>query len=196
MIFKAPYQVPTAKRVTVVRGFGPTNERLDPGGPNGEPHFHYGVDIVFGTDRETYGVPLALPFPEAKLISYVAPGDPGGANSHATYRYRSTSGNVFDMVLVHVSEIVFQYPLRFGAVVAYVGNVGTVWPQPDIKNPWDGAHLHLGLKVNGKWEDPMRWFDIFDPFIGEADDAQKDVPALSWALRKAMALYKQLVGKK
>lgn len=196
MIWKAPYRLPNARRVVVTRGFGATTEPMDPVGPHGEPHFHYGVDITFGDDRQSYGVPLVLPFPSARLIEYHTPEMGSTQSSFAKFRYRSASGNTYDLVLVHVQEIVFQAPYTLGDVVAYTGNVGKVFPKPSIGNPWDGAHLHLGLQRNGVWVDPLDWFDLWDCFIGEADAPEKDVPALQWALQSARALLAKLLGSK
>lgn len=194
MMFKAPYKVPSRDRIRIGRGFGPTSEPMDPVGPDGEAHFHYGVDIVFGDARQTYGVPLVLPFPSAKLVAYQSPANPDTTTSFATFRWKSPEGDTYDMTLAHVSEIVFMAPYAFGDEIAFVGNAGKVWPKPDIAHPWDGAHLHLGLKKNGTWVDPKRHFDLFNAFIGPADEPQKDVPAVVWMIEKVRALLAKLLA--
>jgi hypothetical protein len=61
MKFPLPIQAPAASAITVTQPFGVTSNTLEPEGPNGEPHSHYGLDIVCGDDPATFRTELRCP---------------------------------------------------------------------------------------------------------------------------------------
>lgn len=195
-MWKTPLQVPSAARLRTTHLWGASPLSVEPKGPNGEQHFHYGVDFACGTPGETYGTPVVLPFPQATLVNYNDPLPGTDGQRIATYRYTDPNDDDWDMVVVHLSEIVYRPQYRYGDVVGYVGNSGLVVPAPQIGDPFAGAHLHLGLKRNGRWVDPLLYFRSNDPFIGPDSGVERDIPAWRWALLKAQALLAKLIASR
>ena len=103
----------------------------------GKKDFHYGVDIV-----ACCGTPvLAI----ADGIVNVA------AKSERSGNYISIShGEFYESLYAHCSKILIPQgsPVKKGDVIALSGNSGRV----------TGAHLHLGIKKNGNWIDPIEVF--------------------------------------
>ena len=103
----------------------------------GKKDFHYGVDIV-----ACCGTPvLAI----ADGIVNVA------AKSEKSGNYISIShGEFYESLYAHCSKILIPQgsPVKKGDVIALSGNSGRV----------TGAHLHLGIKKNGNWIDPIEVF--------------------------------------
>lgn len=195
MLFKFPLLVPKGTRLTVTQPFGKTSLNLEPEGPRGEQHFHYGVDVVRDSVIQTFGTPIVCPFPRAKIVAYQFDQPMGDTTNFIKIEYVAPDGVSHKMVAAHISEIVFRGNYVEGDVIAYVGNAGLVQPKPTPTNPWGGAHSHLGAQLNGQWVDPLTIFNLNDPFIGGGDDLNKDLPAVRWAIGELTKLLTALQSK-
>lgn len=54
-----------------------------------------------------------------------------------------------DEIYVELDQMVMK-----GQIIAASGNTGNVHPAPTPENPDAGAHLHFGVKFDGKWFKP------------------------------------------
>ncbi len=180
--YPLPIILPAGTQVIVSQPFGPTNIALEPEGPNGEPHFHYGVDLLWGTAPDTFGCELVIPAPVATLASYIQ--DPGSptVTPCMTFNFTGSSGNKYQMVLAHVSKLIFATEYKEGQVVALTGNYGDLQPQPTFDYPYGGSHLHLGLTCNDKWVNPLDYFDINQYTVGLKRPIINLLPRAQWAL--------------
>ncbi len=194
MKFPLPLQLPEGHTPIITQHFGVSTEELEPAGPNGEPHYHYGTDIVLGTDHDTYGAALRLPFPVGRINQYLQPTQGMQNTPFVQLLYPAQDGTKYEIVLAHVSEIEPAKDFVYGDIVAKVGNLGLVYPQPNLKDPYQGAHLHLGLKVNGAWVDPEQYFDFTKWFTGAAPTQQDQLPATNWLITELLAIIKGITG--
>lgn len=194
--YKLPVLLPPGVTAIMTQPYGLTANAIEPVGPNGEPHFHYGIDLVFGDSAHTYGTPIVSPFAEAEMTAYTSP---PGTYTQTPYIQLSgvgASGNHYELVLAHCGAIFFANKYIEGTIVGSVGNYGMVVPQPTPGNPFAGSHLHLGVKEDGKWIDPQLVFDITQSYIGPPHDFNLDVPRLQWALEQLMLQFKALTSAK
>jgi hypothetical protein len=190
MKFPLPIQVSAASSITVTQPFGITSNTLEPVGPNGEPHFHYGLDIVCGDDHATFGAELRWPFPSGAMINRSPQPQGSTQTPFLQLEYKPTDGVVYNSTFAHCSEIEPEGTFQYGALVGKIGNIGLVRPQPPLKDPYAGAHLHLGLQADGKWVDPALYFDLTKPFIGTGPDQEDQLPATNWLIQELLALLK------
>lgn len=191
--FPLPITLPAGTKVTVTQPFGVTANTLEPVGPAGQPHFHYGVDLVWGSPGFIFGTEYVLPVDAESMSSYELP--PGAPNTtpFVCFNFTGASGTKYIMTLAHVSQIFMLPQLKAGEVVALAGNYGLVAPQPTIAAPFDGSHLHLGLQANGVWVDPLEYFDIDQFTIGPVRDPNNCVTRINWACQQVEAELQQLV---
>lgn len=182
-------QIPPTRVLTLTRGFGATDRASDPTGPNNEPNFHYGVDVVDGLPHETYGTPLVCPFHRAQLIRYFSDDRFSKDTDFCVLSGRGASGTRYELVFAHNSALFFRSEYKEGDIVALAGNDGDVSPPPTPAAPFNGSHAHIGLKANGVWVDPLKYFDIGNPYRGADDKPESDIPRLQWAVAE---LVKQL----
>ena len=185
--FNLPVLLPPGIAPVVTQGFGPTDNPIEPRGPNGENHFHYGVDLVFGKDFETYGTPLVVPFERCTVGAYMQPPGTYQNTPFVEIDGIGASGTHYKVILAHVGNIFFRNDYKLGDIVATVGNYGMVSPQPTPADPFAGSHLHLGVQVGGEWRDPFEYFDVSTPFVGAPHDPNSDVPRLLWAIEQLTA---------
>jgi hypothetical protein len=194
--FPLPIVLPAGTKVTVTQPFGVTANTLEPIGPNGEPHFHYGIDLVWGPDNVIFGTPLVLP-EVATESSYVLP--PGNVNQPTPYvmfNFTGASGTKYTMELAHCSAIFLGAQYGKGKIVALAGNYGLVAPTPTIADPFAGSHLHLGLQIDGKYVDPAEYFDVTQFTVGPKRDPSNCVPRINWACQQVEAELQALVSAK
>lgn len=185
--FPLPVMLPPNQHPTITQGFGETNNTLEPVGPNGEQHFHYGVDIVFGTDVESFGVPLVVPFKTATLTGSLFDGQQNVATNFIQLSGVGASGNKYDVILAHVSATFPRASYNSGDIVALTGNNGLVAPLPTTEDPFAGSHLHLGLKCNGTWVNPLDYFDVTEYAPERVHQDVTELPRLQWALAQLTA---------
>jgi hypothetical protein len=193
--FQLPVLLPATEAATLTQPFGVTANTLEPVGQHGEPHFHYGVDLVFGDPIHTYGIPLVCPFDDAKLTAFMSPPTSGISTPFIQLEGYGASGAHYKMIFGHVSQINFRSEYQAGDIIGLVGNYGLVWPQPTPSNPFAGAHLHLGVQANGMWIDPLSIVDIGSPFIGTAYNEGVYVSRIAWALSQLEAQLAALISK-
>lgn len=192
MLFKFPILLPPGAKLTVTQPYGVTDNATEPKGPNGEPHFHYGVDVVDGDAANTYGTPLVCPFESGKLTGYNVTQFNPGVTPFASISGYGASGAHYEAIFCHISALFFRSSYGDGDIVGLIGNNGAVEPQPTPAAPFAGSHLHLGLKVNGQWADPLEYFDIGAPYAGAPHDPQTNVPRLEWAITQLRAEMSRL----
>jgi len=185
--YNLPVLLPPTGRISITQPYGPTDNTLEPVGPHGEPHFHYGVYVIFGDAFNSYGLPLVNPFAVGTFASENPP--PGTYENTPTIVINGVgaSGNKYQLVLAHVSNVVKSTTYANKQIVGATGNYGTVAPVPSISGPWDGSHLHLGLLVNGNWADPQEYFDFSNAYAGPQHDPNACVDRLSWAVEQFQA---------
>lgn len=188
--FKLPIQLNTATRITITQPFGVTSNTLEPVGPNGEPHFHYGIDIITGDDHHTFGRALICPFPTSQVINEFVQPQLSPKTPFIQLGHVAEDGTKYNLTLAHCSYFAPGTQFVLGDTVAKIGNIGLVEPQPTLKDPYAGAHLHLGLQVNGVWVDPEHYFDITSTFPGPDPTPQDQLPATDWLIAQLMAFLK------
>lgn len=180
--FRFPMQIPEGHRLSLTQPFGPSSLEIEPKGPNGEPHFHYGVDVQDINAAQTYGTPLVCPFKDGKLEGYYLPGETAGTTPWLKLTGTGASGRRYSLIFAHVSATFFRASYNEGDIFALAGNAGLVTPSPTPSHPFDGAHLHFGVVVDGEWCDPLQYFDIENPYRGAGAQPESKLPRLRWAL--------------
>jgi hypothetical protein len=185
--FPLPLILPATAKMQVTQPFGATTLTMEPAGPNGEPHFHYGVDLVWGSDAACFGVPLVLPAAATESSYLMPPGVQGESTPFINFNFKGASGNEYIMTLAHCSEIDLSLQYGAGQIVARTGNYGLVGGTPSVADPFISSHLHLGLQVNGKWENPLDYFDITKWTVGPMRDPSYCTPRINWALQQVEA---------
>lgn len=151
---------------------------------------HEAIDVIAGSDVETYGTPVICPFPTARLNRDSFKGAMTDSNNFIQIEYTQADGTKLLMIAVHLSEIVEQATYKYGDIIGYVGNAGMVLPKPTLAHAYQGAHLHLAIQRNGTTDDPGKYFDINSPFRGDDTGAEKDRPAADWVVDKITDLLK------
>lgn len=146
--------------------------------------FHNGVDVVCGTNEQTWGRECVWPFPWPGTVYDSRVDSPLGAKQFARAQIGTTdpdTGIAYSIIYLHLSAvaktkgptdtnvIVYQQ----GETIGKMGNNGFVNPKPTPERPLDGSHLHLGLgvkkpgEINYTMVDPLQYFDISDPYRSE-----------------------------
>lgn len=195
-MYKLPIAVPPGKKFFIVQRYGPSNSVLNSPGPNGEPHFHHGIDIAFATEVEGYGVPVVCPVPNATVVGINFDGAMTSTSNTINLEWREADGRKFNMAAVHVSGVEKKAPYVEGAIIGYLGNAGLVSPKPTILNPYLGTHLHLGLQIDDYWVDPALYFDLTAAYVGEVvPDIRKMLP-VHWAWSELANHMEDLTGDK
>lgn len=182
--FRVPLAVPETQRVMMTQGFGVTSVPLEPEGPNGEPHFHYGIDLVCGDDHHTYGLAVVCPFESATVEDKTWQGAMNNAGNGIIAAWTDPQGDKYEAIMWHLSAISDPTTYAQGEVMGRVGNTGLVFPAPALQDPYRGAHLHLGLKLNGEFVDPAQYFDITNPYPGEPTPPALEMPPARWVIAK------------
>lgn len=182
--FRVPIAIPDTQRVMLTQVFGPVSNPLEPEGPNGEPHFHYGIDLVTGDDHHTYGVPVVCPFPSATAFEKIDSGPMNEKGNGIVCSYTDPSGAQYKMTLWHLSKLSDPVEFADGQVMGNIGNNGHVFPAPSLADPYAGAHLHLGLRVNDVYVNPLDYFDLSNPYAGAAPAGDLQMPPAKWVIAK------------
>lgn len=155
---------------------------------------HNGIDFVVGNPIHdkilTYGAKLVCPVPNAEF-SYKWFTDPMCTQGNGIQIGWEEGNDRYLLIFWHCSEIVVQNTYKEQDVVGYIGNSGLVSPKPTYTEPFNGAHLHLGLRKNNVLIDPLEIFDLSRWYTSEDSGQQKDLPPLFWSL----AYAKQQVNK-
>lgn len=184
--FNLPVLLPKDAQVIITQPFGATSNPIEPPGEHGEAHFHYGVDFVFGDPLQTYGTPLVCPFKGAKLGGYMKPPGTIANTPYVNVRGKGESGNYYELILAHVGNIFFRDSYTEGQIIATVGNYGNVSPLPTTLDPVAGSHLHMGVRVNGVWDDPLKYFDPQHPYIDANFTDSAQLTRLAWSLQRVV----------
>lgn len=71
-----------------------------------------------------------------------------------------------------------------GEIIGYIGNIGYTNPAREIGRPFSGSHLHLSIVVNGKVDDPLKYFDMHTPFEGDDTGFEEDRHGIEWAIEE------------
>src|SRR3990167_8793374 len=153
---------------------------------------HNGLDIIVGDSIQTYGTKLVCPVSNAELsqtwftnaMSTTGNGIQIGWNEGA---------DRYNLILWHCSEIVTKNTYKEQDIVGYIRNSGLVKPAPTPQKPFDGSHLHLGLRKNNILIDPLTIFDETTWFTSEDTGQEKDLPPLFWALNYAKEQIKKII---
>lgn len=142
---------------------------------------HNGLDIVCGTNEQTWGVECVWPFPWLGVVYDSRVSSQFGATDYARCQIDTKdpeTGIEYSLIYLHLSSVtntktptenrIVAY--RQGEVVGKIGNNGSVRPSPTPERPLDGTHLHLGLgvkkpgEVNYTMVDPQIYLNVKDPF--------------------------------
>lgn len=112
---------------------------------NGVSGFHYGVDLV-AKNNDGYAVTDYIQTISDGVVSEV------GYNSTSGYyvKYKKDNVEYFNCHLVSASALKIGQAVKKGTIVGYMGNTGNS----------TGAHLHLGIKVNGVYVNPLEFLKI------------------------------------
>lgn len=137
---------------------------------------HNGVDIVCGTNEQTWGQECVWAFPWDGIVY-----DSQADLNHAHAQIDTTdpvTGIKYSVIYIHLSSVTNTKAAtedklivyKQGDVIGKIGNIGFVNPPPTPACPLCGSHLHLGLGVKNVNEtnytmvDPLLYFDISNPF--------------------------------
>ena len=194
-MYKFPLKIPPNRSVLITQGFKSTM-MLDFYRERGWKMIsHEAVDVACGTAVETYGTPVVCPFPHAQLHAFEFDKALGGKGSRFQVRFIDEFGTELIMGGLHCSELVKKSMYYEGDVIGYIGNNGSVLPAPSIGNPYAGSHLHLSLIVNGTPDDPLKYFDVKNPYRGPDTGHAKDAPAAHWAIALLIKIIEGITGK-
>lgn len=142
---------------------------------------HLGVDIVCGTNQQTWGQECVWPFPWPGTVYDAEVDSELNAKLHAHSQIDTVdpaTGIKYSIVYLHLSSVTKTktdsdhtlITYNQGDVIGKIGNNGEVEPPPTPQNPLQGSHLHLGLgiqhpgELNATMVDPQAYFDVTDPF--------------------------------
>jgi murein DD-endopeptidase MepM/ murein hydrolase activator NlpD len=162
--------------------------------------FHNGLDLVTGTNRQTYGTELVCPFPEGGYVDEIVYDSPMSTKGNGVYVKSNLLNNEqVKMILWHTGEIAVKkgQVLKEGDTICYIGNSGLCNPPPTTDNPYSGSHLHFGCykykngsyvcdpKQNVMGEcNPLLHFDKTQWYKGEDSGTQHDMNPLYWMWNK------------
>ena len=199
-MWKFPLQIPANRKVLVTQGYK-SKELQDFYASQGlKIDQHNAIDVVCGTNRETYGTPVVCPFPKATILRShfgTAVGSTNDNNNFIQIGY-TEGATRYEVGGLHLSEIVEKpvgYVFKEGEEMAYLGNAGTITPAPTIGNPYAGAHAHISFFINGIVQDPLQFLNITNPFIGPDSSWFKDLPPIRWAIAEAQKAIDKLKSK-
>lgn len=142
---------------------------------------HNGVDIVCGSNEQTWGQECVWPFPWDGIVYDSQVDSTFGATRYAHAQIDTTdpaTGIKYSVIYIHLSAVTNTKAAtenklivyKQGDVIGKIGNNGWVNPPPTSSCPLCGSHLHLGLgikapnEVNYTMVDPLLYFDISNPF--------------------------------
>lgn len=142
---------------------------------------HLGVDVVCGTNEQTWGQECVWPFPWPGIVYDAQVDSTFGAKEHAHSQIDTAdpaTGIEYSLVYLHLSSVTKtkidtdSTYIRYnqGDTIGKIGNNGAVTPLPTPAHPLDGTHLHLGIGVrrpgelNYTMEDPQLYLDVTSPF--------------------------------
>jgi len=143
---------------------------------------HNGLDIVCGTNEETWGKECIWSFPWTGIVYDAQVDSQFGATQHAHCQIDTVdpvTGIKYSVVYLHLSSVTESkspeedkfISYNQGDVIGRIGNNGYCVPAPTPARPYDGTHLHLGLGVkkpsdtNYIMTDPQLYFDVNDPYL-------------------------------
>lgn len=153
---------------------------------------HNGTDIVVsGGAVATYGTRLVCPVSTALLdkVYFTTPMSTQGNGVRIRWR---DEGKLIQCLVWHCSETNQQGEYKEKDTLGYMGNSGTVRPEPSVWNVHAGSHLHLMTYIDNVLVNPREVFDFTKWYISEIDTAQaKDLPPFIYFLNK---IRESLVG--
>lgn len=153
----------------LLKGSHYLNSRFGERTLNGKTSMHNGVDLVGGTENsaETDYVTAYDAGIVTRAVNDVEGKTPSEGNCVVI-----NHGNGFTTSYFHLKKgsvkVKVGEPVARGDVLAYMGNTGNS----------TGAHLHFGMKLDGKWVDPLPYL------LGEKSLGIKRVPVTVKALRR------------
>lgn len=139
--------------------------------------FHNGVDVVCGTNEETWGKECTWPFPFTGTVYDAEVDSPMGAKLHAHSQIDGTdpeTGISYSLIYIHLSSVIHTvqpgssstWIYNQGDTIGKIGNNGAVNPPPTPEHPLWGTHLHLGVgvkkpgEINYTMVDPLTIFEL------------------------------------
>ncbi len=181
-MYKFPIQLPSNLKLILTQPFH-TAEPVDISNAlKVQTTDHLGVDVVCGTNQDTWGKPCVWPFPWPGVVYEALVDSTFGATQHAHSQIDTTdptTGYKYSLIYLHVSSVteskaatdpkVIIY--NQGDVIGHIGNNGEVNPPPTPAEPLQGSHLHFGLgrktpnDLNYVMIDPLTLFDLSTPFV-------------------------------
>lgn len=159
--------------------------------------FHNGIDINFGTPRDTFGTECICPFDSA-VVKVTWNDTHSTKGNGVTIQSEPIDGVIYQIVFWHTCELNVKEgdKLKKGDVVCYIGNSGLCSPARSILRPFDGSHCHLMLfkfkqGVNNNWElqnsnngvggavNPRELFDFTQCSVGADTGFERDMWGIS-----------------
>lgn len=203
MKLKLPIKSPI--KPTMTQGYANTsfNEWYHEHGINNS--HHNGCDFTCGSPVKTYGTPLVAPFNgKVTVVTFSEPMSTKGNGVRIKSEPLDIDGvqTILEVVLWHTGEVRLKVgdKIKEGDVICYIGNSGTVFPEPTPNRPFDGSHLHLMVyaktKKGSRWitkapvntingeSDPLEYFDKDSWYIGEDSGSSHDLNPLAWRWSK------------
>ena len=157
---------------------------------------HNGMDFVASSDKKGYGTKIRAAH---KYYSVILESDfPNKTKGNGIYlRGKLDTPILVNGILASEVETCYwhlsDFSIRAGAtgnagdVIGLMGNTGYVWPRPSQASPWDGTHLHFGIRFyhesgniipsefSGNYVDPLPYMYVIGEKIGTQAYLGKDL---------------------
>lgn len=212
MKYKLPFKIPIGCTLKITQPYGNTSLNDWYISRNIHSPFHNGTDIVVCNtkgleDRKlTYGTAIITPVAGCILMKETVTDDViGGRGQGVTFALPDFMEGVDRMRLIvtawhcsRVNHTPITSNLPQFKELAYVGNSGTVSPEPTTTEPYNGSHVHFmcwfSKWTNGSYViqnqdngvngaiDPMQYFDLEPAWYGEDTSDEYDLPPLEYFL--------------
>lgn len=181
MKYNFPIQLRRGLDLTLTQGFRSDTQLDLSTALSTTTRFHNGVDIVCGTNEQTWGQSCVWPFPWDGIVYASQVDSLFGATKNARAQIDTTdpmTGIKYSLIYLHLSSVTntktaFEDKIviyKEGDVIGKIGNNGFVKPPPTAQQPLMGSHLHLGLgvkkpdEINYTMVDPQLHFEVNRPF--------------------------------
>lgn len=176
--------------------------------------FHNGLDLLLdGSPQDNYGTELVACF-DGQVVKTVFDNPMSTRGNGLTLQSNPIQNEqgeefIYQAVYWHVSAIITnRNAFKRGECVAYMGNSGTVFPEPSSFCVWCGSHLHFMLfifkKVEGGYAlqnqdngvggavDPTPYIESLQGLSGENTSIEKDLPPIRHFINKLVNYIKNL----
>jgi hypothetical protein len=146
--------------------------------------------------RLSYGAQFVCPW-ETGIIRNVVTGDPINERGNGLWIERQKEDGTWEAISFWHNSINFKKDgdvVKYGEIVALMGNSGFCDPMPSPDFPSAGTHCHFRYQTMKKNSDganydiitlnPMDYFDINSWFVGSDSSVEIDAEPIKWGIAK------------